>query len=91
MLEIGGNTDRLVRLINDILDIERIESGKVSMVKQTCDANQCPDRCMADKAGVTLSVSPLSARLWVDPDRIIQTLTNLPATRLKFSRGLQFG
>jgi len=39
MLEIAvGNTDRLVRLINDILDIERIESGKVSMVKQTCDA-----------------------------------------------------
>jgi len=34
-------------------------------------------RVMADKAGVTLSVSPLSARLWVDPDRIIQTLTNL--------------
>jgi len=33
-----GNTDRLVRLINDILDIERIELGKVTMTKQTCDA-----------------------------------------------------
>jgi len=44
-----GNTDRLVRLINDILDIERIESGKVSMVKQTCDAaNLMPgSRCDA--------------------------------------------
>jgi len=53
----------LMRLINDILDIERIESSKVTMVKQTCDANlmlQAADamRVMADKAGVTLSVSP---------------------------------
>lgn len=36
MLEIAvSNTDRLVRLINDILDIERIESGKVTMAKQS--------------------------------------------------------
>jgi len=66
-----------VRLINDILDIERIESGRVTMAKQTCDAAnlmiQAADamRAMADKAGVTLSVSP-SAQLWADPDRIIK-------------------
>src|SRR5208337_437340 len=39
MLEIAvSNTDRLVRLINDILDLERMESGKMSMEKQTCNA-----------------------------------------------------
>jgi len=32
------STERLVRLINDILDIERMESGKVQMVKQACNA-----------------------------------------------------
>ena len=38
MLKIGvKNADRLVRLINDILDIERIESGKITMLKQACD------------------------------------------------------
>jgi len=62
MLEIAvSSTDRLVRLINDILDIERIELGKVTMTKQTCDANLILAdvmRAMADKAGVTLSVSP---------------------------------
>jgi len=47
-----------MRLINDISDIERIESSKVTMVKQTCDAAnlmlQAADamRVMADKAGV---------------------------------------
>ncbi|MGK7924109.1 MAG: PAS domain S-box protein [Spirulina sp.] len=38
MLEIAiNNTDRLTRLLNDILDLERIESGKVKIVKQNCD------------------------------------------------------
>ncbi|MEM9542790.1 MAG: PAS domain S-box protein [Cyanobacteria bacterium P01_E01_bin.42] len=38
MLEIAiKNTDRLTRLLNDILDLERIESGKVKIVKQNCD------------------------------------------------------
>jgi CheY-like chemotaxis protein len=92
MLEIAvNNTDRLVRLINDILDIERIESGKVIMAKETCDAAnlmiQAADaiRVIAEKAEVTLSVSPVSARLWADPDRIIQTLTNLLGNAIKFS------
>ena len=38
MLDIAiSNTDRLTRLLNDILDLERIESGKVKIVKQNCD------------------------------------------------------
>ncbi|MBD2743031.1 PAS domain S-box protein [Coleofasciculus sp. FACHB-1120] len=92
MLEIAvSNTDRLVRLINDILDIERIESGQVAMEHQICDAAtlmlQASEvmRAMADKAGVTLCVSPLSAQLYADPDRIIQTLTNLLSNAIKFS------
>jgi len=92
MLEIAtNNTERLVRLINDILDIERMRSGKVTMQRQACNAatliSQATDemRAMADKAGVTLSVSSQSVRLWADPDRIIQTLTNLLSNAIKFS------
>ncbi|ARV59704.1 PAS domain S-box protein [Nostocales cyanobacterium HT-58-2] len=92
MLEIAvNNSDRLIRLINDILDIERIESGKVTMTKQTCDAGtlmlQSADemRSLADKAEVTLSVVPISAKLWADPDRIVQTFTNLLSNAVKFS------
>jgi PAS domain S-box-containing protein len=92
MLEIAvSNTDRLVRLINDILDLERLESGKMNMEKQTCNAadlmTQAVDnvRELAEKAGVTLSVSLHSARLWVDPDRIIQSLINLLSNAIKFS------
>jgi PAS domain S-box-containing protein len=92
MLEIAvNNSDRLIRLINDILDIERIESGKVMMTKQICDAGtlmtQSADeiRVMAEKAGVHLVVTPICARLCADPDRILQTLTNLLSNAIKFS------
>jgi signal transduction histidine kinase/DNA-binding response OmpR family regulator len=92
MLKIAANnTDRLVRLINDILDIERIESGKIQMTKQSCDSADLINQSVefmeeiAAQAGVTLSVSPLSVRLWADPDRIIQVLTNLLSNAIKFS------
>ncbi|MHC5936577.1 ATP-binding protein [Nostoc sp.] len=92
MLEIAfDNTNRLVRLINDILDIERINSGKATMYKQTCNAadlmSQAVDemRAMAERAEIKLELTPLSVQLWADSDRIIQTLTNLLSNAIKFS------
>ncbi len=92
MLDIAvQNTDRLVRLINDILDIERIESGEVSMVRRSTSAAALMTQArevmetLADDAGVTLSVDPVTAELWADPDRIMQTLTNLLSNAIKFS------
>ncbi|MGB3653341.1 MAG: ATP-binding protein [Rivularia sp. (in: cyanobacteria)] len=92
MLEIAfDNTNRLVRLINDILDIERINSGKVTMEKQNCNADelmiQAVDemRAMAEKAEIKLALKPVEVQLWVDPDRIVQTLTNLLSNAIKFS------
>ncbi len=92
MLEIAvANTDRLVRLINDILDLERMASGRVTMAKRSCDAGELMIqatelmRPMAETAGVTLSVKPQTVELWADPDRILQTLTNLLSNAIKFS------
>ncbi|MFQ4141600.1 response regulator [Chlorogloeopsis sp. ULAP02] len=85
------STERLVRLINDILDIERIESGKVKMEKQSCDVADLIAEAvnvmqpLADQAGVSISVSSLSQQIWADPDRIVQTLTNLLSNAIKFS------
>ncbi len=85
------STDRLVRLINDILDIERIESGKVTMEMSTCDAadlmTEAVDvmQTMAQLYGVNLSISPVSVGLYADSDRLIQTLTNLLSNAIKFS------
>ena len=93
MLEIAvSNTDRLVRLINDILDLERIDSGKVTLSKQRCEPLSLLHdsaelmRPMADKAGVHLEVSgAVVGTVWADSDRITQTITNLLSNAIKFS------
>jgi PAS domain S-box-containing protein len=92
MLEIAvSNTDRLVRLINDILDLERIGSGKVELTRGPVDAHAAMVQAseglqsMADQAGVRLVIEPASGALWGDSDRIIQTLTNLLGNAIKFS------
>ncbi|MEG4800016.1 PAS domain S-box protein [Microcoleus sp. ARI1-B5] len=92
MLEIAvTNTDRLVRLINDILDLERMESSYSTAIKQTCNVAdlmlQAADEMqgMAQQAGVTLSVRPVGAQLLAVPDRLIQALTNLLSNAIKFS------
>jgi PAS domain S-box-containing protein len=92
MLEIAvANTDRLVRLINDILDLERIESGKVELTRGAVDAQTVIDQAreglqsMADQARVRIVAEPVAGSLWGDSDRIIQTLTNLIGNAIKFS------
>ncbi|GBE94994.1 response regulator [Nostoc cycadae] len=85
------SSDRLVRLINDILDIERIESGKVKMAREICNLADLIQSAvnviqpLANKQGITLAISSLSIMLWADPDRIVQTLTNLLSNAIKFS------
>jgi PAS domain S-box-containing protein len=92
MLDIAvSNTDRLVRLINDILDIERINSGRIAMQKTELDIadlmTQAVEvmRAMADKAGVILELLPIHCVVEVDADRMIQTFTNLLSNAIKFS------
>ncbi|WP_414565408.1 MULTISPECIES: response regulator [unclassified Anabaena] len=85
------STERLVRLINDILDIERIESGKVKMAQTTCNLAELIHSAvslmqpLSHKAQVTLSISSSPLQIWADPDRIVQTLTNLLSNAIKFS------
>jgi PAS domain S-box-containing protein len=92
MLEIAmTNTDRLIRLVNEILDLERVNSGEVGLQHIRCDAGElmcvAADgvRSMADDAGVILAVLPREAHLWGDPDRLVQVLTNLLSNAIKFS------
>lgn len=92
VIEIAAQSaERLVRLVNDILELERLESGKISLLKQTCDAAELMIKAteimqvMANRAGVTVSISSSAIALYADPDRIIQVLTNLLGNAIKFS------
>jgi PAS domain S-box-containing protein len=85
------STDRLMRLVNDILDIERIESGTVSMVKAVWMVSELMHKAvdvvqpLADAAGIRLDLDSSGGQVWVDADRIIQTFTNLLSNAIKFS------
>ncbi|MBD2165170.1 response regulator [Calothrix membranacea FACHB-236] len=86
-----NNTERLIRLVNDILDLERMKSGKIFMRKAKCNAAELlitateAMQAMADKLQVKLIVNPLAVELWADADRLLQTFTNLLSNAIKFS------
>ncbi len=92
MLKIADeSTDRLVRLVNDILDLQRIESGSVKLKPQACDAADLITRATEDMQGmaqhhdITLLSNAISIPLQAEPDYIVQTLTNLLSNAIKFS------
>ena len=92
MMDIAiGNTDRLVRLVNDILDLERIGSGKAELHSVMCSVEEMLQRSTsllqnsATKANIRFSIESNGVNVWADPDRILQTLTNLLANAIKFS------
>ena len=86
-----SNSDRLVRLINDILDLERIQSGReplsfrpialAEIIRQAIDGMQP----VADAAGVQLIHDANDVQLSADPDRLLQVITNLLSNAVKFS------
>jgi len=89
------NTDRLVRLINDILDLERMDSGRAPLHLRRCDLNeivhQAADtmRSMAESNEVTFNLvrAPNAEAISFDgdPDRMQQVLVNLLSNAIKFS------
>ena len=85
------NSDRLIHLINDILDLEHMESGKERLEKQLCHSieliQQAIDllKSQAQKQQIVLQNNASSLELWADRDRIMQTLINLIGNAIKFS------
>ena len=85
------NSDRLVHLINDILDLERMESGRDRILKQLCNAKELTERAMetlspiAIEKNITLHGKVRSLEFSGDRDRLIQTLINLINNGIKFS------
>jgi PAS domain S-box-containing protein len=88
-----ANSQRLVRLVNDILDIEKYDSGKMvftvgqvntrAVVEQVIEMN----RAYADEFGVTVRLQSGSETSGVraDADRLAQVIANLLSNAIKFS------
>jgi len=86
-----ANSDRLVRLINDILDLEKLKSGRERLTFKKVHLSQIVRQSIdymapvADAAGVHLIHDNTQAEVAADPDRLLQVLTNLLSNAVKFS------
>ena len=92
MIEIAAiETERLVRMVDDILDLERLESGSHAIEQQWCDARTLVQQAMevmrnsAEAAAVYIKLDCPQLEIWVAPDRLVRVLTNLLSNAIKFS------
>jgi len=92
MLDIAiNNTDRLVRLVNDILDLERIQSGKSELHSTMVSAEDLLRKAVSAQQARTprpsarMFFAANGVTVWADPDRVLQALSNLLSNAIKFS------
>ena len=87
------NVDRLARLINDILDFQKLEAGKIEFHRQENDINELVREVkkgmapLAKQKGLdfTLRLDEAMPKIVFDHDRIFQVLTNLVNNAVKFT------
>ena len=90
---IKNNTDRLSTLVNELLDISRIKSGRVRLTLEAIDVEAIITQVVtsmsgrAKDEGLTLrqEVSPNLPKVSADTDRVIQILTNLVANSCQYT------
>ncbi len=85
------NVNRLIRLINDLLEIDRTEAGRLSMeiedipIKPLIDRSVDAVKALADKENITITVSDSDTIVTADGDRIVQVIVNLLSNAIKYS------
>jgi len=87
-------TDRMNRLINDLLDLSQIQAGQFSMEIRTLDINEtirrvliaCEERINAKGMDVNVEFDQEALMVEGDPDRIKQVIINLLDNAIKFNR-----
>ena len=90
---INKNCDLLLKLINDILDLSKIESGRLNYnVSEVELRDICQEAYVVQSLKMTSDVALLynsvampSVHLWIDPHRVEQVLLNLLSNAIKFT------
>lgn len=87
------NVERLTRLINDLLDLSKIEAGKMDLKKTRTDLNMLLRNAVVSFTGwfrekgiaARLDLPPAALELEIDADKITQVINNLLSNALKFT------
>ena len=93
VLIIKNSTDRLLRLVNQVLDLSRLRAGLLPLERRWFDLEHAVARAaeelrlQADERGITLhrEYGPGSFGMFGDEDRIVQVLVNLIANGIRFT------
>ncbi len=92
MIEMAiGNSDRLIRLVNDILDFDSVEKGRLPLHRRPVEAIDLLRRAAdvahnaAMNARIAFPIQSTKAVVFADEDRILQVLNELVSNAIKFS------
>ncbi len=87
-----NESDRLIRLINDLLDLAKIEARHMTLNRRWTNINELIDKTFESLHGISKQADVNLVRLsneelevYLDPDRFQQVLTNLISNALKYS------
>ena len=90
---IKTSADRLMLLINDLLDFSKLESGKMKMEFSQVNIKNVIEECVQEqqarleqnKQHINLDINNFNKKVIMDPLRISQVITNLISNAIKFS------
>jgi PAS domain S-box-containing protein len=85
------NSSRLLRLINDILDLDRLDSGRMEMQFQNTSVAQVFEKAVqavkgfADRESIALRIGAADGQVFADEHRVVQVVVNFLSNAIKFS------
>jgi signal transduction histidine kinase len=85
------NVRRMIALINDLLDVEKLESGKWELSPESITLEPVVTRSVesvsvfAEQHKVKIAVEPIDSTVYADGNRLVQVLVNLITNAVKFS------
>ncbi len=86
-----SDIDRLLSLINDILDAERLEQGQLELARQPIEIEAVITRAarsvmsIAESKRLNIEISSENETVYADSDRIVQVLVNLISNAIKYA------
>jgi signal transduction histidine kinase len=86
-----GSVRRLIKLVNDILDVEKLETGKLDFLPEAVSVARIIQRSLdsvrtlAEQSQCPLSADDPEFNIYADEDRLVQVLVNLLSNAIKFS------
>ncbi len=90
---VKNQADRLLRTVTDLLDLGKIEAGKLELRKRFVDVGDWANRIVdffqiharEKKVQLTVEIPPALGEIYMDEDKMIQVLTNLLGNAMKFT------